>query len=506
MRRFVTLVLALLLVTAAGPALADPITTPGQTTPQVLTADATKMTTKARTTTGTTAVVGRSCTGYTSNVTPPSTIRVYRAGLGRVDVVNFNTYVKNVLPNEWIPSWRAESLKAGAMATKTYAWYRVLHWKGGSLNGVCYDLRDNTTDQSYKPNSALAATTAAVDATWSTRMMKGGSIFEAAYCSNMYCTFSVDACGAATNGVRLSQWGTQSCAGLGYGYQKILSTYYYTGLTFGSTALATASAAASVSSWAGHGDFTGDGKGDLLVRDGAGNLILKAGSGASTVTASRTIATGWGSYRGGVRADFTGDGKQDIIAQRADGSAVLFKGTWVAGSDLSSGIATTVPWSVDQRLVAPGDVNGDGKQDVYGVTPAGDLYFYAGNGNGTFASGVKVGGGWNRFKFVVGPGNLGGTAAPELVGIDATTGQWLVYSTTAAGGLAYQRTLYSGWNALDKVAAAGEFTGGTGSGVVAVRAATGTGLSLYRSTGSLTGPIASLGSYGTGWTAYDAFL
>src|SRR5687767_2129442 len=47
---------------------------------------------------------------------PPSTIRVWRRGLdgstascsGRVDVIAFETYVKGVLPHEWIRSWHTE--------------------------------------------------------------------------------------------------------------------------------------------------------------------------------------------------------------------------------------------------------------------------------------------------------------------------------------------------------------------------------------------------------------
>jgi len=39
---------------------------------------------------------------------------------GPVTTVNFNTYVQDVLPNEWIPSWPSEALKAGAVAAKMF--------------------------------------------------------------------------------------------------------------------------------------------------------------------------------------------------------------------------------------------------------------------------------------------------------------------------------------------------------------------------------------------------
>ena len=57
----------------------------------------------------------------------PTTILVYRVSRDRVDRVAFKTYVKNVLPNEWISSWPSASLGAGAMAVKSYGWYWALH-------------------------------------------------------------------------------------------------------------------------------------------------------------------------------------------------------------------------------------------------------------------------------------------------------------------------------------------------------------------------------------------
>ena len=87
-----------------------------------------------------------------TNTTLPSTILVYRVSLGRVDRVAFKTYVKNVLPNEWISSWPAASLNAGAMAVKSYGWYWALHSTRTTPGGACYDVRDDTGDQVYQPS------------------------------------------------------------------------------------------------------------------------------------------------------------------------------------------------------------------------------------------------------------------------------------------------------------------------------------------------------------------
>ncbi|GIE87317.1 SpoIID/LytB domain-containing protein [Actinoplanes regularis] len=155
-----------------------------------------------------------------TNSTLPTTILVYRVSLGRVDRVDFKTYVKNVLPNEWITSWPDASLEAGAMAVKSYAWYWALHSSRKTSGGVCYDVRDDTGDQVYKPSSAQASTSAAVDRTWSTRMTRSGNILQAHYCA------TTTACGAWVDGNWMSQYGSRDLANSGSGYQSILRHYY----------------------------------------------------------------------------------------------------------------------------------------------------------------------------------------------------------------------------------------------------------------------------------------
>jgi peptidoglycan hydrolase-like amidase len=158
-----------------------------------------------------------------SNTTLPSSILVYRVGLGRVDRVDFKTYVKNVLPNEWISSWPSASLDAGAMAVKSYAWYWALHSTRKTSSGQCYDVRDDTGDQVYKPGTAQSSTTAAVQRTWSTRMTRSGSILMAHYCSTS------TACGAWVDGDWMSQYGSRDLANAGQGFRTIL-THYYSGI------------------------------------------------------------------------------------------------------------------------------------------------------------------------------------------------------------------------------------------------------------------------------------
>ncbi|WP_198653424.1 SpoIID/LytB domain-containing protein [Actinocorallia populi] len=160
------------------------------------------------------------CTTDGTHSRLPTTILVHRVSLGRVDRVDFKTYVKNVLPNEWVPSWPAESLKAGAMAVKSFGWHWALTSTRKTSWGECYDVRDDTASQVYRPGSATAATSAAVDATWNTRMTRDGKILQAHYCA------TTTACGAWVSGDWMSQYGSRDKANAGQNHLTILKAYY----------------------------------------------------------------------------------------------------------------------------------------------------------------------------------------------------------------------------------------------------------------------------------------
>jgi hypothetical protein len=127
------------------------------------------------------------CGGYFSNTAPPPTINVLIFGMHTssgaavpgtekgVVQVPFETYVENVLASEWVPSWAPDSIDAGAMAVKSYAWFFVNNWpRQGTYNGACYNVDDSTNYQRYIPGRTFDTTNAAVQATWNTIMTNGG--------------------------------------------------------------------------------------------------------------------------------------------------------------------------------------------------------------------------------------------------------------------------------------------------------------------------------------------
>ena len=150
----------------------------------------------------------------------PSTIKVYRVQLAYIDEVNFYEYVKNVLPNEWYGSWPIESLRAGALASKMYGWYRVYYAK---YPGKGYDVKDDAHDQVYKPGSDYWKANNAVDDVNGIGVDRAdGMLFETQYCAGDY---GPDKPSGWLAG-RMSQWGTKYWADQGKDYSFMVHYYW----------------------------------------------------------------------------------------------------------------------------------------------------------------------------------------------------------------------------------------------------------------------------------------
>jgi Zn-dependent metalloprotease len=150
------------------------------------------------------------------------------------------------------------------------------------------------------------------------------------------------------------------------------------------------------------GDFTGDGKADLVAAKPSGELYLYRGNGLGGFTgAGARIGVGWGVFSKVFSpGDFTGDGKADLVAVKPSGELYLYRGNGLGGFT-GAGARIGVGWGVFSKVFSPGDFTGDGKADLVAVKPRGELYLYRGNGVGGFAgAGAKIGGGWSAFTIV----------------------------------------------------------------------------------------------------------
>ena len=135
-----------------------------------------------------------------------------------VERMRFQDYLRNVLPNEWVVTWPAAALDAGAVAVKQYAWYNAFVMRKWRRQGYAFDLLDNICDQHYRDNSAHPATDAAFRRTWPLSLTRRGTLFP------LYYRARDDQCGAIAD--CMGQWGSLAHATAGKSGEEILLHYY----------------------------------------------------------------------------------------------------------------------------------------------------------------------------------------------------------------------------------------------------------------------------------------
>ena len=147
----------------------------------------------------------------------------------------------------------------------------------------------------------------------------------------------------------------------------------------------------------GGGDFSGDGRADVLGVTPTGVLNLYAGNGRGKVATGRQIGSGWQTMTSVfMTADFNGDRTRDILAVDQAGVLWLYPGNGKGGfRGVRSKVGTG--WNTLGSVGPLGDFTGDGKADVVGITMAGEFRLYAGNGTGRVYAGRVIGTGWQRY-------------------------------------------------------------------------------------------------------------
>ncbi len=192
------------------------------------------------------------CSNFLYHATPPENIGVaitYQGGpITGVVYPDFKSYVKDVLPYEWLQGWGSAAYQAGAMAVKTFGWYYVNNWSEDRIfNGNCYHVEDYTNFQVYcagigtpnsganchglgtRPASHAIETNYAIEQTWNWLLNNNGLIYPTHHNSG----FSDDACGETHPqpglyaGSTMSQWGSQACALGNYSWAQIVNAYYF---------------------------------------------------------------------------------------------------------------------------------------------------------------------------------------------------------------------------------------------------------------------------------------
>lgn len=138
-------------------------------------------------------------------------------------------------------------------------------------------------------------------------------------------------------------------------------------------------------SLAGPGDLNGDGRSDILARKADGTLWLYAGSGTVDATSSGYASAlkigdyGWQAFDQLFGSgDFSGDGKNDVIARKPDGSVWLYPGA--GDGTLASPRRIGTGWEIYNTVLGAGMLTADTFADLVARKPDGSLWAYSGTG------------------------------------------------------------------------------------------------------------------------------
>ncbi|MEU5277132.1 FG-GAP-like repeat-containing protein [Streptomyces asoensis] len=195
--------------------------------------------------------------------------------------------------------------------------------------------------------------------------------------------------------------------------------------------------------FAGLGDFNKDNLADLVGRAPSGTLrLFPNDAGHDLLTPVSNFASGWNGYTFAGTPDFNRDSKPDLIARHPDGSLKLFPGTGT-GASLGSVVQLgTADWT-GFAFAGVVDLNADTYPDVVARDASGVLWLYPGNGSNGLGTRSQLGTGWNGFSFA-GIGDFNGDGNPDvIVRDDATRILWLYPRTATAFSVRQQ--IGSGW-------------------------------------------------------------
>jgi hypothetical protein len=205
------------------------------------------------------------------------------------------------------------------------------------------------------------------------------------------------------------------------------------------------SVGSSYNAVAGSGrDMSGDGVGDLLVRNRTGG-----GLGVLTGRKGSTFGDTLGSFGGAVRwtklttGNMMGSLQPDVVGVGPAGKSLVV----MAHNGLRNvaRLYTTNLRLPDATMVLnAGDWNGDGKGDLIAREGSKDrLVLYPGQGNARYGAGQLLSTGWKRFVNIAAVGDVTGDGRPDLMGrVDG--GRMTIFPS--AGGAKFQAPILAPTN------------------------------------------------------------
>jgi hypothetical protein len=222
---------------------------------------------------------------------------------------------------------------------------------------------------------------------------------------------------------------------LRYGYS--LTRPAWTGLA--DTGIRTSSSTSAVLA---SGDWNGDGRPDIMVVTTRGALMLHTGLGGGRFSATgQQIGNGWASFSSVMGAgNWRGDGKPGLLAHDSrTGQVWYYPGTGTGG--FGTRVLVSTGASGMNTVINAGRLDSGGAPDLLmRGADTGRLFFADGNGPGLALPPRTIGPGWSSFSAILGLGDVTGDGRADLVGV-TSTGTILVYRGNGAGGFLSPTTM-----------------------------------------------------------------
>ncbi|WP_240799265.1 VCBS repeat-containing protein [Streptomyces sp. A0958] len=291
----------------------------------------------------------------------------------------------------------------------------------------------------------------------------------------------------------------------------------------------------------GLNDATDDGIGDVVTRTPEGDLYFHAGTGdpSKPFKAPSEIGYGFDTYNQLVGVDdINGDGRGDLMGRKVNGDTYIYRSTGYGR--FRARVPGTFGWQKAAMFVGAGGNPDFGKRSVMGVTPDGSGWWYDSKNNGEFharesrnafdegwvrvasslgddgradnlwvrngrlyIAGHRIGDGWDVYDDLIGPGDLSGDGAGDILARDAKGDLFLYQGNGLGTALAAKAKVGYGYDTYRHIIGAGDLTGDGRADVVAV-AKDGT-LYLYEGTGKASAPLKARVKIGYGFDIYSKF-